>query len=268
MARKGTELKLGVETLEARTVLNATVTLGPAGQGVAIAAAGDAGNDTINVFMKAGKLVITDTTGKLTLDNLAAAGDAKISASKHTITFAKGIGHGDLSIAAGQSDKVTVGKGLVAGKQTLTVGGNLTINEAGKAAVTLNGVAVNNETNVTLAGVSSTKNDLTIVNSHLGLNVEIDTTGNNKVSITKSKLGSDFTYKGSTGTDGGVDNLITNNNEVIGDVNVSTGAGNDNVVVTNSFFLDPVTLNGGAGVNTLTNTGNNFQKTTTVVLFS
>ncbi|HVW03188.1 MAG TPA: hypothetical protein VHB77_22695 [Planctomycetaceae bacterium] len=266
MARKGTELKLGVETLEARTVLNATVTLGAAGQGLAIAAAVDNGNDTIKVFTVGGKVHITDT-GVLTLNNLGPNANV-VSHTKHTIVLAKGVGGGDLTIAAGQADKVTIGKGLVAGKPSLTVGGDLTINTAGKAAVTLNGVAVNGETNVNLNGVSSKAANLTITKSHLGLKAEIDTTGSNLVNITSTKFGGDVTYKGAVGNNGGVDVVATKGDTFFGKVNVNTGADNDKVIAVTDFFGKQVTLNGGTGTNTLTNTGNNFQQNPVIVNFA
>jgi hypothetical protein len=258
MARKGTELKLGVETLEARTVLNATVTLGAAGQGVAIAAAVDNGNDTIKVFQVGNKLEISDT-GNLTLNNLGPAANV-ISHTKHLIVLAKGVGHGDLTIAAGQADKVTVSK--------ITIGGDLTINTAGKAAVTLTGVAVNGETEINLNGVSSTKADLTITNSHLGLKADITTTGSNLVTVTGSKFGGDVTYTGAVGSNGGRDVVATKNNQFFGKVNINTGADNDRVVALTSFFGKNVTLNGGTGTNTLNQSGNNFQQNPVIVNFA
>jgi hypothetical protein len=259
MARKGTELKLGVETLEARTVLNATVTLGAAGQGVAIAAAGDNGNDTIKVFQVGNKLEISDAGGNLTLKNLGPNANV-ISHTKHLIVLAKGVGHGDLTIAAGQADKVTVSK--------ITVGGDLTINTAGKAAVTLTGVAVNGETEINLNGVSSTKADLTITNSHLGLKADIVATGNNLINVTGSKFGGDVTYTGAVGNDGGRDVVATKNNQFFGKVNINTGADNDRVIAINSFFGKNVTLNGGTGTNTLNQSGNNFQQNPVIVNFA
>lgn len=245
------ERSLGFEVVEERLVMNVTVRIGEAGQGLSVSST-DGVADTATVAQlqfnfgnfHTGDFFITSNTP------IAVIGQSKYFSqiSPTEVIFNDGVGTGSFALNVGGGDSISFGPTTIARDLIVGVaaGGQLNVsqlNAEGRSSFFVYG------------GATAGQNNLDIENSHFVGSTQVYSSGNNNVKIAGSAFGASWIYRGSKA----VDHLTLANDTSRAYASVHLLQGDDSLSVTGSTFFT-FFANGDTGANTLTQSGNTFRK--------
>jgi hypothetical protein len=274
MERDGFRRLAAPERLEARCVLNATLSIGPGGHAVVLNTV-DSVADQVGISQlqadsgafHAGDVVILCDQPITVLASTKSSFYTQVSPNE--VVLADGVGtRGNYTIKVGPGDELGLGSFPIPAAElplvvqplgALTIGGNLAVSIGVGAAMLASNLTVNGTTRIFAGGGATVDQpNVEIDNSHFGLQFQMTTNGNNNVLIDTTKFGGNFGYTSYVGSSG-VDNLAIESDQIIGNTNINLGGGNDSLDVTDSFFFKSFTANGGPGNDTVTGSGNSYQ---------